>query len=82
MKKVTEFILTNILPKGSSYEVVEENLSEQSGADNVVKLNIKVDDSNAGLVVGKGGKVIKAIRNLLRINAVVLKKKVFVTVNS
>jgi predicted RNA-binding protein YlqC (UPF0109 family) len=75
MKELLDYILKNIVGE-NKYEIIEENEGD------VIKLNIKVSDDIAGMVVGKGGKVIKAIRNLLRIKAILLKKKIILLVNS
>ena len=39
------------------------------------------EDDEGGMVIGKGGKVIKAIRNVLRIKATLEKKKIILLVN-
>jgi predicted RNA-binding protein YlqC (UPF0109 family) len=44
-------------------------------------LTIKTADDEGGMVIGKGGKVIKAIRNMLRIKATLEKKKIILLVN-
>jgi len=75
MKKLLEYIVANILEKGSSFEVIES----QEG--DVVTLTIKTEEKDGGLIIGKGGKTIKAIRNVLRIAATLSKKKVFLLVN-
>ncbi len=75
MKDLLDFILRNILGKDSSYEIAEED------DGSVVKLTIKTADSEGGLIIGKQGKTIKAIRNILRIKATLEKKKIVLLVN-
>lgn len=75
MKKLTEFIVSNILGKKSDFEVQEV----EDG--NIVTLTIKTKDEDGGLIIGKAGKTIKAIRNILRIKATLEKKKVYLLVN-
>lgn len=75
MKELLEFILKNILGESVKFEVIEEIDGD------VIKYSINVTDDNAGLVIGKGGKIINSIRNLLRVKAVILKKKVILQVN-
>ncbi len=75
MKDLLDFILRNILGKDSSYEIAEED------DGSVVKLTIKTADSEGGLIIGKQGKTIKAIRNILRIKATLEKKKIILLVN-
>lgn len=79
MKELLEFILKNILGKDSKFEVIEEDLPAQAG--DIVKLTVKTADNEGGMVIGKGGKVIKAIRNILRIKATLEKKKIILLVN-
>lgn len=75
MKELLEFILKNILGEKSSFEVIEED------DGSVVKLTVKTSEEEGGLVIGKGGKVVKAIRNILRIKATLEKKKIILLVN-
>lgn len=75
MKELLEYILKNILGESIKFDVIEEVEGD------VIKYSINVADDNAGLVIGKGGKIINSIRNLLRIKAVILKKKVILQVN-
>lgn len=75
MKELLDFVIRNILGKDSTYEIIEED----NGS--VVTLTIKTDDNEGGMVIGKQGKVIKAIRNILRIKATLEKKKIFLLVN-
>lgn len=75
MKDLLEFIIKNILGKDSKFEIVEED----NGS--IVTLTVKTEEKDGGLVIGKQGKVIKAIRNILRIKATLEKKKVVLLVN-
>ncbi|MEK7168973.1 MAG: hypothetical protein AAB778_03105 [Patescibacteria group bacterium] len=83
MKKLLDFILQNLLGKKSKFEIIEEydgppRLGE---AGSIVKLTVKTAEDEGGMVIGKGGKVIKAIRNILRIKATLEKKKIILLVN-
>jgi hypothetical protein len=75
MKELLEFIIKNILGKDSKFEIIEED----NGS--IVTLTVKTEEKDGGLVIGKQGKVIKAIRNILRIKATLEKKKVILLVN-
>ncbi len=75
MKELLDFILRNILGKDSTYEIIEDD----NGS--VVTLTVKTDDNEGGMVIGKQGRVIKAIRNILRIKATLEKKKIILLVN-
>ncbi len=75
MKELLNFIIKNILDKNSKYEIIEDD----NGS--VVTLTVKTADNEGGLIIGKQGRVIKAIRNLLRIKATLEKKKIILLVN-
>ncbi len=75
MKELLDFILRNLLGKKSIYEIIEED------DGSIVKLTVKTAEDEGGMVIGKGGKVIKAIRNILRIKATLEKKKIILLVN-
>lgn len=75
MKDLLDFILRNILGKDSKFEINEED------DGSIVKLTVKTAEDEGGMVIGKGGKVIKAIRNILRIKATLEKKKIILLVN-
>lgn len=74
MKELLDFLLKGI--SGSKNFVIEETSEEGR-----VGLNIKADDEIIGLIIGKNGKTIRAIRNLLRVRAALEKKGVFVSVS-
>lgn len=75
MKDVLKFIISSIVEKSESVEVAEE---ENQG---IVNLTVKVDPLDMGKVIGKEGKVIKAIRNLMRIPGVLQGKKIYITLS-
>lgn len=75
MKELLEFIIKNILEKDSKFEISEED------DGSVCSLTVKTSNEEGGMVIGKGGKVIKAIRNILRIKATLDKKKIILLVN-
>ena len=75
MKNLLDFIVRNLLGKDSNYEIIEED------DGSIVKLTVKTAEDEGGMVIGKGGKVIKAIRNILRIKATLEKKKIILLVN-
>lgn len=75
MKELLDFILRNLLGKDSTYEIIEED------DGSIVKLTVKTAEDEGGMVIGKQGKVIKAIRNILRIKATLDKKKIILLVN-
>lgn len=63
MKDLVEYIVKNIVSKPEAV-TVEENTS-----DTEVTLSLTVDPSDMGVVIGKGGQMIKALRKLLTVRA-------------
>lgn len=73
MKKLLTYIINAIV---ENEDKVEINESEEDG---IINYSIKVDPADMGRVIGKNGKVIKAVRNIMKIPAMKNNKKVFVT---
>jgi predicted RNA-binding protein YlqC (UPF0109 family) len=69
MKDLLEFLLKNVLGK-EKFEIQE---SEDEGR---IIYTIKTDPENIGLVIGKGGHMIKTLRNLLKVRATLEHKAV------
>jgi len=72
MKDTLHYIISSIVEKSDEVEILEE---ENQG---IINLTVKVDPSDMGKVIGKEGKVIRAIRNVIRIPAVLQDKKVYI----
>ena len=72
MKDILFYLVSSIVDKSDKVEVDE---SEENG---VINFTITVASEDMGRVIGKGGKVIKAIRNIMKIPAMKENKKVFV----
>lgn len=73
MKDLLAFILDQIVPEAKS-EITE---NEQDG---FVKFEVTVPQEYMGKVIGKGGKNISSIKNILKIRAIKEGKKVEVDV--
>ncbi len=73
MKKTLIYILSSIADDPKKIEVKEE---DQNGIINFV---VKVAKNDMGKVIGKNGKVIRAIRNVLRIPAIKEDKRINIT---
>jgi len=64
MKELLEYIVKNIVSKPDAVKI-----DEQKTADGVL-LNLTVDKEDMGVVIGKEGRIIRAIRSLVRIKAI------------
>lgn len=73
MKQLIDFLVKGVLGE-EKFEVLE---SQDNGR---VIFTINTAQSNLGLLIGKGGKVIKSIRNLLKVRATLEKKAVAVNI--
>ncbi len=51
-------------------------VSEKTDTTGSILLELKVNPDDIGLVIGKGGKVIKSLRNLVKVKAIFEKKRV------
>lgn len=70
MKKALKYILLSIVEKGDKVKVEE---SEENG---IVNFTVKVAKEDMGKVIGKNGKIIRSIRNVLKIPAIKQNKKI------
>ena len=66
MKQLIEYIVSNIVNHPESVIVTEEKTDDKD----LTKYLIKVDPEDVGRVIGKQGKVIKSIRQIVRIAAI------------
>ena len=73
MKELTNLIVKNIVDHPDKVDIMQE---EDQG---FLNLKLSVSPEDMGKVIGKGGKVIKAIRTLLKIGAIKTKQKVFLS---
>lgn len=64
MKDLLNYIVTNLVTKPEAVLI-----DEQSDSGNVT-LTLTVDPSDMGLIIGKGGQTIRAIRKLLTARAI------------
>jgi len=73
MKDLLNFMLKGILGE-SKFEITE---SEDAGR---TLYSIKTDPENVGLIIGKGGRMIHSLRNLLKVRATLEKTAVSLNV--
>lgn len=64
MKDLLNYIVTNLVSKPESVVIDEKTDSGD------VALNLTVDPSDMGLIIGKSGQTIRAIRKLLTVRAI------------
>ena len=64
MKQFLEYVIPNLVTHPEDVEVSEE---EKEG---VIHLMIKVNSEDVGRVIGKSGKIIKSLRQLVRVMAI------------
>ena len=70
MKKALEYIISQIVDNPEKTEIKEQE-------DNVMtNFAISVDSSDMGKIIGKNGKVIRSIRNVIKIAAIKQNKKI------
>jgi uncharacterized protein len=72
MKDILEFIISAIVENQKEVKIDEQE------EDGVVNLTITVAKEDMGRVIGKSGKIIRAIRNIMKIPALKQSKKVFI----
>lgn len=75
MKDLIDYIVKNLVTKPEEVEITE------SSADNMVNFSIKSSQEDIGMIIGKSGQTIKAIRRLLVSLAIAENQGVRVNVN-
>lgn len=73
MKKALHYIVSSIV------DYPEKVAIEELEQDGIINFIIKVESSDMGKVIGKNGKIIRAIRNVIKIPAIKQNKKINVT---
>ena len=64
MKDLLNYIVTNLVTKPEAVLIDEQ----KDGTD--ITYNLTVDPEDMGLIIGKGGQTIRAIRKLLTVRAI------------
>ena len=75
MKELVEFIVKSLVDNPEKLVITTEEEGE------VLKIFIKADENDIGKIIGKQGKIAKAIRTIVRSAAMKLGKKVIVEIN-
>ena len=73
MKELLEYIVKSIVNNPDSVEITERDSVDFPG---LTILTINVAENDIGIVIGKGGRTINAIRDIISINAIRSKKRV------
>jgi len=71
MKDLVEYLIKNIVDEPKSVLINEENQDGNS------ILKVSVDKGDMGKVIGKSGRIIKSLRNLVKIKSIKENKKAF-----
>lgn len=75
MKDLLEYIVKSLVTKPDEVKITEETL------DNVVNFKINVFPEDIGIVIGKAGQTIKAIRRLLVVRALAENRNLQININ-
>jgi predicted RNA-binding protein YlqC (UPF0109 family) len=75
MKKALDYIISSIVDNEKQVSITEED------ADGVINFTITVAKEDMGKIIGKNGKVIKAIRNVVKIPAIKQNKKIYISLS-
>ncbi len=71
MKDLLEYLVTSIVEQPEAVKVQATETPE-----GFVNLQITVAPEDMGMVIGKGGRIIRALRNLVRVKAIKENKRV------
>jgi predicted RNA-binding protein YlqC (UPF0109 family) len=75
MKKALSYIVSAIVDDPKQVKITEEE------TDGVINFTVTVAKEDMGKIIGKNGKVIKAIRNVVKIPAIKLEKKIYISLS-
>lgn len=73
MKDVLKYIISAIVESPDKIDVQEQEDGE------MINLTVTVAKEDMGRVIGKNGKIIRSIRNVMKIPALKREKKVFIS---
>lgn len=75
MKKALDYIVSSIVDDPKQVKITEEE------TDGVINFTVTVAKEDMGKIIGKNGKVIKAIRNVVKIPAIKQGKKIYISLS-
>lgn len=73
MKKALEYVVSSIT------EYPEKAAIDEQEQDGIINFTIQVAKEDMGKIIGKNGKIIRAIRNVIKIPAIKQNKKINIT---
>lgn len=76
MKELLEYMVKELVEKPEAVQVRERT------GQYAITLDLKVDERDAGKVIGRGGRVAKALRDVLGVAAARERKRVHLDINS
>lgn len=76
MKDILAFIISSIVEDSEKV-----NITEVEDTDGVINLTVSVAKEDMGRVIGKNGKIIRSIRNIMKIPALKQGKKIFISLS-
>lgn len=77
MKDTLSYIVSAIVDEPSEVKITQDD--SDPSVDHYI---ISVAKDDMGKVIGKGGKVIRAIRNVMKIPAIKQNKRIFITLDN
>lgn len=77
MKELLEYLAKNILTHPDDIQIEEEILD-----DGAIRLTLITHPEDTGLAIGKSGKTVRALREILKIKAIQTNEKIFLEVRS
>lgn len=75
MKKALSYIVSSIVDDPKQVQMTEEEV------DGVINFTVTVAKEDMGKIIGKNGKVIRAIRNVAKIPAIKQGKKIYISLS-
>jgi len=74
MKKFLEYIITSFVNHPQDVRIIEKKEKE------TLAFTIKVNPEDIKILIGKNGQTIKAIREIVKIKAIIEKKKIIIKI--
>ncbi len=76
MKKLIQHLVTSIVdnPKKVKVEEIENPIS-----GGIIQFSVTVAPEDMGRIIGKQGRIIRAIRDILRVKSIILNQKAILT---